>query len=175
MTYIETSRLILRDWLESDRVIFQRMNADPEVMRFFPKTSSQEETNHFILAIEKELKESNYGLYAVEVKATGNFIGFIGFHKASFSAGFTPCIEIGWRLCKSAWGNGYATEGAKACLVYGFENLGFEEVYSFTASINLPSENVMKKIGLQFVGEFEHPNVDNGSILKNHVLYHIKK
>ena len=171
MNYIETERLILRDWLESDRGVFQKMNADPEIMRYFPKTSSAIETDNFILAIQRELKESGYGLYAVEVKETGAFIGFIGFHKASFKASFTPCIEIGWRLNKTAWGKGYATEGAKACLQYGFEILGFEEVYSFTAAVNTSSENVMRKIGLQYVATFDHPSVAKESHLSKHVLY----
>lgn len=145
MIYIETPRLILRDWKEEDLEPFRELNADKEVMQYFLKVYSKEETDPFYRAIKKELKEYNYGLYAVEVKKSKEFIGFIGFHKATFEADFTPCIEIGWRLKRDAWGKGYATEGARACLEYGFTNLNFKEVYSFTAKINKPSQNVMKK------------------------------
>lgn len=116
MIYIETARLRLRDWQEADFELFSRMNADEEVMKFFPKTLSKEESDAFAKAIIAEIKENGFGLYAVEVKETNEFIGFIGFHRATFESDFTPCIEIGWRLKKEVWGRGYATEGAKACL-----------------------------------------------------------
>lgn len=174
MIYIETSRLRLRDWKEADFEAFSQMNADEEVMKFFPKTLSKEESDAFAKAIIAEIKEYGFGLYAVEVKETNEFIGFIGFHRATFESDFTPCIEIGWRLKKEAWGKGYATEGAKACLKHGFEELDFDEIFSFTADINEPSKHVMKKIGLQFVKEFDHPRVDKDSPLLKHVLYHIQ-
>lgn len=175
MIYIETTRLRLRDWQEADFEPFSRMNADEEVMRYFPKTLSKEESDAFAQAIIAEIKEFGFGLYAVEVKETNEFIGFIGFHRATFESDFTPCIEIGWRLKKEAWGRGYATEGAKACLQYGFEELGFGEIFSFTADINEPSKHVMRKIGLQFVKEFDHPRVDQDSPLLKHVLYHLRR
>lgn len=173
MIYIETTRLRLRDWQQSDFEPFSRMNADEEVMRYFPKTLSKEESDAFAQAIIAEVKEYGFGLYAVEAKETNEFIGFIGFHRATFESDFTPCIEIGWRLKKEAWGRGYATEGAKACLQYGFEELGFGEIFSFTAAINEPSKHVMRKIGLQFVKEFDHSRVDQDSPLLKHVLYRI--
>lgn len=175
MIYIETSRLRLRDWQEADFEPFSRMNADEEVMRYFPKALSKEKSDAFAQAIIAEIKEFGFGLYAVEVKEANEFIGFIGFHRATFESDFTPCIEIGWRLKKEAWGRGYATEGAKACLQYGFEELGFDEIFSFTADINEPSKHVMRKIGLQFIKEFDHPRVDKDSSLLKHVLYHIKQ
>ena len=175
MIYIETTRLRLRDWQEADFELFSRMNADEEVMKFFPKTLSKEESDAFAKAIIAEIKEYGFVLYAVEVKETNEFIGFIGFHRATFESDFTPCIEIGWRLKKEAWGRGYATEGAKACLQYGFEELGFGEIFSFTADINEPSKHVMRKIGLQFVKEFDHPRVDQDSPLLKHVLYHKRR
>lgn len=110
----------------------------------------------------------------MEVKESKEFIGFIGFHRPSFEADFTPCIEIGWRLKRDAWGKGYATEGAKACLKYGFTELNFKEVYSFTAKINKPSEKVMKKIGMQYVKEFDHPKLEPNNKLCKHVLYVIR-
>lgn len=175
MIYIETPRLRLRDWKEADFEPFSRMNADEEVMKFFPKTLSKEESDAFAKAIISEIKEFGFGLYAVETKETNEFIGFIGFHRATFEADFTPCIEIGWRLKKEVWGRGHATEGAKACLQYGFEELDFGEIFSFTAAINEPSKHVMRKIGLQFVKKFDHPRVDQDSPLLQHVLYRIRK
>ncbi|MBS4219668.1 GNAT family N-acetyltransferase [Bacillus sp. FJAT-49711] len=175
MIYFETSRLRLRDWNETDLEPFSRINADEEVMRYFPKTLSKEETNAFFTLILSEFKECGFGLYAVEVKENKEFIGFIGFHKATFEADFTPCIEIGWRLKKEAWGKGYATEGALACLEYGLNELGFSDVYSFTADVNHSSKNVMKKIGMNYIETFKHPKINNDSPLNKHVLFHIKQ
>lgn len=171
--YIETPRLLLRDWKEEDSASFSRMNSDKEVMKYFPKTLSAEETTGLYQKILTEFKESGYGLYAAEIKENNEFIGFIGFHKALFDADFTPCIEIGWRLKKEAWGKGYATEGALACLEYGARELKFPDIYSFTASINQPSRNVMEKSGLNYIKHFDHPNMKEGSKLVDHVLYHI--
>jgi RimJ/RimL family protein N-acetyltransferase len=174
MIYLETFRLRIRDWVETDLEPFSRLNADEEVMRYFPKTLSKEETLVFYHSILSEFKECGFGLYAVEVKENQEFIGFIGFHRALFKAEFTPCIEIGWRLKREAWGKGYATEGAAACLKYGFKELGFSDIYSFTADINHTSKNVMTKIGMNFIQTFNHPKVKKDSPLKKHVLYQIR-
>jgi ribosomal-protein-alanine N-acetyltransferase len=174
MIYFETDRLRFRDWQQNDFVSFKKMNADREVMRYFPSTLTADESAEFLKKIKDEFKERGYSLYAVELKDTGEFIGYIGFHLSTFEADFTPCVEIGWRLHKNFWGRGYATEGAQACLRYGFDVLGLEEVYSFTATINTPSENVMKRIGLKYVGDFEHPKVGDAELLP-HVLYLMKK
>lgn len=175
MIYVETSRLRLRDWKEADLEPFCLLNADEQVMKYFPKTLSSEETNELYQSIQSECKECGFGLYAVEIKENQDFIGFIGFHRATFEADFTPCVEIGWRLKKQAWGYGYATEGAAACLQYGFATLGFDEVYSFTADRNTPSKKVMIKIGMRFVTLFHHPKMEQHSPLSKHVLFHIKK
>ncbi|MDI4643672.1 GNAT family N-acetyltransferase [Cohnella hashimotonis] len=173
MIYLETERLKLRDWEEADLEPFCRMNADETVMRYFPKTLSAEQTTAFYRSIAAEFKECGFGFYAVEETQSQAFIGFIGFHRATFEADFTPCIEIGWRLKKEAWGKGYATEGATACLQYGFNELGFNDIYSFTAEVNKPSENVMRKIGMRFVRTFNHPKVEEDSPIRKHVLFHI--
>ncbi len=151
------------------------MNEDKEVMAYFPKTLTANESNAFIHRIEAHFEAHGYGLWAVEIKETGAFIGYIGFYQATFESAFTPCIEIGWRLSRESWNKGYATEGAKACLDYGFIQLAFDEVYSFTAIINKKSINVMEKIGLIEEGNFDHPSVEAGHILEPHVLYKIAK
>jgi len=173
MICLETPRLLLRDWRESDIEPFARMNADEEVMRYFIKALTYEETVKFYEVIQAEFQECGYGLYAVETKEDGEFIGFIGFHRATFEADFTPCTEIGWRLKKESWGRGYATEGASACLRHGFQTLGLDKVYSFTADVNTPSKRVMAKIGMHFVKYFDHPRVAKDSPLCKHVLYAI--
>ena len=170
-TEIETPRLLLRRWRESDLELFAEMNADPEVMRYFPEPYSQERTKTLFDAIQREFAEYGYGLYAVEEKATGQFMGHTGFHHAELDVDFCPCIEIGWRLHKAFWNKEYATEGAKACLRHGFNRLGFDKVYSFTAVVNLPSERVMQKIGMKLERHFEHPEVPEGHPLRPHVLY----
>ena len=109
----------------------------------------------------------------MDVLKSREFIGFIGLAWCEMEADFTPCAEIGWRLKKSAWGKGYATEGATRCLAYGFEELQFKEIYSFTTTTNIRSERVMQKIGMSKVGVFEHPKMAIGHPLRPHVLYHI--
>lgn len=172
MIYFKTDRLIFRDWKNTDLELFINMNADKEVMKYFPDTLTRDESEDFFNLIKDEFVDRGYGLYAVELKDSGEFIGYIGFHLSTFKADFTPCVEIGWRLRKEFWGKGYATEGALSCLEYGFNTLGFKDIYSFTAVINTLSENVMKRIGLSFIKHFDHPKVEKG-LLVNHVLYHI--
>ena len=109
MVYIETPPLLLRDWKEEDILPFVRMNSDKEVMEFFLTTLTEEETMAFYCRIRKEFEEYGYGLYAVECKETQNFLGYVGFHNIAFESDFTPGVEIGWRLCRDAWGKGYAT------------------------------------------------------------------
>ena len=171
MIYFETQRLIFRDWKEQDLKEFRIMNKDLMVMKYFQKILTDQETDLFYRRIQDEFSDLGYGLYAVETKYNDEFIGFIGFHTATFDAKFTPCVEIGWRLKYKAWGNGYATEGAKACLKYGFDTLDFDKVYSFTSKVNIQSQNVMKKIGMKKVMEFKHPNIIENSPLCEHVLY----
>ena len=173
--YIETPRLLLRNWLESDLETFAEMNADPEVMRYFPETLNAEQTNRFYESIQEEFSAYGYGLYAAEEKSSGSFMGFIGFHWCRRELEFHPSVEIGWRLDKRFWGKGYASEGAKACLEHGFEHLGFDKVISFTSVENVASQRVMQKIGLQLEGHFNHPLIPDGHPLKPHVLYGIKK
>jgi len=171
----ESERLGFRLWTAEDRIPFSRMNANKNVMQYFPDVLHPEESDKFVTKIMNHFDEHGYGLWAVELKAARTFIGFIGFYTATFTANFTPCVEIGWRLDEAFWNSGYATEGAKQCLDYGFMVLGLDEVYSFTSQLNVPSIRVMKKIGLKMHGSFCHPAIEKDSPLRPHALYKIDK
>ncbi len=172
---LETKRLILRNWRESDLPEFATMNADKRVMEFFPSPLTSLESDALVTKFTKHFADHGYGLWAVEVKGEAPFIGFIGLAIPSFAAHFTPCVEIGWRIAYEHWGNGYATEGAKAVLQYGFEVLSLKEIVSFTAEINTRSQNVMQKIGMTHNPDDDfdhpHPSIPTGHQLKKHVLY----
>lgn len=172
MTYIETKRLILRSWNPEDLPLFVAMNKDKRVMRFFPNILSESETEAFYNRIQDEFNRNGRGLYAVEIKTSGEFIGYVGLHEISFEADFTPGVEIGWRLAADYHNQGYATEAAKAVLELAKVS-GIERLYSFTAKINAPSEHVMQKIGMIKIGEFDHPKLPEDSPLLRHVLYRI--
>ena len=143
-------------------------------MEFFPKILTFEETRKWVEKIRDNIAKGEFGLWAVEIKQTCEFIGFAGLSVPKFQADFTPCIEIGWRFGYKHWGKGYAQEAACECLNFGFNKLNIKEIVSFTSAINMRSINVMKRIGMQYVKEFEHPNIERGSNLCKHVLY-IKK
>lgn len=171
--YIETQRLILRSWQERDIPQLARMNKDDKVMEYFLKKLSYEETNDFYNQIQEELMASGFGTYAVEVKDTGAFIGFVGLHNVTFDVDFVPAIEIRWRLLPEFWGKGYATEAARACLNYAKDELKLKEIVSFTSLPNKRSEHVMQKIGMTRIKEFGHPLVEPNHPLYRHILYKI--
>lgn len=172
--FIETERLILRHWKEEDRKPFAVMTGNPNVMKYFPSTLSTEESSAFVDRINSEFEETGYGLYAVETKDTGEFIGYVGFHRFTFDAPFSPNWEIGWRISDKFWHKGYATEAATACINYAREKKMYNTLYSFTAFPNIPSENVMKRIGMSYEMTFMHPKLPHGHRLKEHKLYSIK-
>lgn len=169
---IETPRLILREWRFSDFLPFSRLNANPEVMHYFPNVMTKEESDLLAHRIIEDMNAKEFGLFAVELKTTGTFIGFVGLHEIAFDGEIKGEIEIAWRLDKEFWNKGYATEAANAVLAFA-KKLGLKTIYSFTALENKPSERVMQKIGMSKMGEFEHPNLENGHWLKRHVLYSI--
>ena len=172
--YMETERLILRSWKYEDRKPFAEMNCNKTVMKYFPATLSVDESNAFVDRINAEFDETGFGLYAVEIKETGEFVGYVGFHRFTFDAPFSPGWEIGWHISDRFWNKGYATEAAKACLVHARENCLCNKLYSFTAVPNIPSENVMKRIGMSYQGTFMHPALSDGHWLKEHKLYSIE-
>lgn len=168
---IQTARLGLRNWKMGDLNHLVALNANAAVMEYFPNTMTRKQTEGYFRRIQQHFSEFGYGAYAVEELDSKKFVGLVGFNQARFKAAFTPCVEIAWRLCPSVWNQGYATEAAQACLVYGWQELDFKEVYSFTALPNQKSAHLMQKIGMQKVGEFDHPNLKAGHWLKRHVLY----
>ena len=173
MIMIETGRLVLRQWREEDVAPFAEMNRDVEVMEHMPKCLSLEESEQFYRRIMAEHEACGYGLYALELKDTGTFIGYTGFHHFDFDADFAPGIEIGWRIARRYWNQGYATEAARACISYARANRLFNEIYSFTAVCNHRSERVMQKIGMERHGWFLHPALPDGHRLKLHVVYRL--
>ena len=171
-----TERLAFRAWQDEHRAPFAAMNADTEVMRYFPAALTAEQSNAGIDIWLRQFADQGWSNWAVELRDTGEFIGFIGLTVPRRQLPFSPCVEIGWRLKRLAWGKGYATEGAKECLRVGFERLGLVEVVSFTALTNLPSVRVMQRIGMVNANaNFEHPAVPEGHVLRSHCLYRIPR
>ena len=174
---LTTDRLILRRWRDSDRGPFAGLNADPEVMRHFVRPLSRAESDAMVDRIETRFEERGYGLWAVERREDGAFLGFTGLAHQSFEAHFTPCVEIGWRLAVFAWGHGYATEAAREALRFGFVEATLAEIVSFTSSGNAASIRVMERLGMHRdpSDDFDYPNVPIDHPLRRHVLYRLTK
>lgn len=174
---LRTERLVLRGWRDEDRAPFAAMNADPEVMEHFPAPLTTAESDTAVDRIQAHFDEHGWGLWAVEVPGAADFVGFVGLWAPTFEAHFTPCVEVGWRLARSAWGQGFATEGGRAALRYGFDVLGLDEVVSMTSVGNERSRRVMEKLGLTHdpADDFDHPNVPEDSRVRRHVLYRIRR
>ncbi len=168
---LKSKRLGLRNWLPEDEAPFIEMCQDPEVMRFFPALSSKEETLDLINRLRLHFEKHGYTYFAVDVLETGEFIGFCGLAVQAWQSEFTPCVDMGWRLQQSAWGKGYATEAARACLDAAANIFGLQEVFTFAPDLNLPSQNVMKKIGLEYAGDFIHPAIADDNRFKTCVAY----
>lgn len=173
----ETDRLFLRTWKKSDLETFYKINSDPQVMEFMPKTLRREESNQAAERIQAHFKSHNFGLWAIELKSTHQFIGFVGLSIPTFESHFTPCVEIAWRLGKDFWGKGFATEAAKKSLEIGFTTFNLNEILAFTVLANLRSIGIMKKLGMKTnpLENFDHPKLPENSPLKKHVLYRINK
>ncbi|MFD1294978.1 GNAT family N-acetyltransferase [Lutibacter holmesii] len=171
----KSKRLGFRNWSEKDLIKFSEINADLEVMKYFPKPLTKKETAEFIDRLIKHYKNNGFNYFATEILDTGELIGFIGLAFQDYKTDFTPAIDIGWRLKRSSWGKGYATEGAKKCLEFAFNKLNLEKVISTCTIQNLKSENVMKKIGMKKVGEFNHPKLKMFPEYKKCICYEIKK
>ncbi|WP_075182094.1 GNAT family N-acetyltransferase [Pantoea sp. 1.19] len=172
---LTTPRLLLRGWREDDLPIFSAMNADPDVMRFFPDVMTPAQSEEMLAVIRQRFVEYGWGLWAVERRDSGDFIGFIGLNPAPERLPFSPAVEIGWRLLPQAWGQGLAPEGAGRVLTEAFTHFALPAVVAFTAKINHPSRRVMEKCGMSQQGEFEHPRVPELHPLREHVWYRLTR
>jgi RimJ/RimL family protein N-acetyltransferase len=171
-----TERLVLRGWRDDDRDAFAAMNTDPEVMHYFHDTMTREQSDAMLDRMQAALEAQGWGLWALERRDTGQLIGFTGLAVPSYDLPFNPCVEVGWRLARSAWGRGYATEAAREALRVGFDEVGLDEVVSLTSVPNTPSRAVMERIGMtrDLGGDFEHPAVPLGHPMRPHVLYRVR-
>lgn len=176
MPRLTTDRLVLRRWRDADREPFAALNADPIVMEHFPAPLTRAQSDTMVDRLEAIFDEHGFGLWALEVAATGEFIGFTGLSVPRFEAPFMPAVEIGWRLTHASWGHGYATEAARRALRFAFDDAGLSEVVSFTSLSNARSQAVMRRIGMAHdpADDFDHPLVEAGHRLQRHVLYRIR-
>jgi RimJ/RimL family protein N-acetyltransferase len=174
MRELRTERLLLRGWRQSDREPFAALNADPEVMRHFPRPLTRQESDALAEQADADLRRQGWGLWALEERATGRFLGFTGLARPRFEASFTPAVEVGWRLGRAAWGFGFATEAARAVVQLAFDELDIDELVSFTVEGNARSRAVMRRLGMRHdpADDFDHPNVPEGEF-RRHVLYRL--
>ncbi|GAA4211535.1 GNAT family N-acetyltransferase [Actinocatenispora rupis] len=172
---LRTERLVLRRWRDADRVPFAELNADPRVTEHFRSPLSRERSDALVDRIEAGFEEYGFGLWAVEVAGSGEFVGFTGLAVPSFEPPWGRSVEIGWRLAAHAWGHGYATEAATAALDHGFDVAGLPSVVSFTARTNVRSLAVMRRLGMTYdpADDFDHPVLPPGHRLRPHVVYRL--
>lgn len=173
---IETERLLLRQWRDEDFEPFAALNADPITMEFFPSVLTTPESDAAAAGNRAHIEEHGWGLWAVEVVETGEFIGFTGLWTVPSDYPFIPAVEVGWRLARAHWGRGYATEAARAAVEFGFGDLGLAEIVSMTAVANLRSRRVMEKLAMNHdpADDFDHPRIPDGHPLRRHVLYRLR-
>jgi len=174
---LTTERLVLRGWTDDDLEPFAALNDDPEVMEHFPRRLTREQSDATAERIRGFIDEHGWGLWAVEVRDSGEFVGFTGLQVPRFDAAFTPCVEIGWRLARSAWGHGYATEAARASFAHAFGPLDLDEVVAMVVPANVRSQGVMRKLGMRRDegADFDHPLVPEGSHVRRHRLYRLTR
>ena len=174
---LSSARLQLRPWRDEDLPAFAALNADPDVMEYFPKCLNREESDQSAGRIREGLARHGFGWWAVDVFGVAEFIGFTGLSVPPYETHFTPCVEIAWRLARKYWGFGYATEAARLAMEYGFRSAGLPEIVSFTFVGNLRSRRVMERLGMTRNPEddFEHPRLPEGHPLRRHVLYRMNR
>jgi RimJ/RimL family protein N-acetyltransferase len=175
--HIRTDRLLMRAWCDRDREPFAALNADRRVSDYLAGPISRADSDAMVDRVQACWRERGFGLWAVERRDLGRFIGYVGLWPALFEAHFTPAVEVGWRLAPQHWGHGFATEAGREALRYGFEVLGLDEIVSFTAVANRRSRRVMERLGLErdHDGDFEHPAMATGHRMRPHVLYRLPR
>src|ERR1700722_18470994 len=165
----------MRRWREADREPFAALNADPEVMRYFPAPLDRAASDATVDRIEDLFRRQGFGLWALEVSATGEFIGFTGLNPMPGGVPGAGGMEVGWRLARGAWHQGYATEAAVAAAGVAFGGAGLAELWSMTAVGNQPSRAVMRRLGMSLHAHFDHPRVAAGHPLRPHVAYRLAR
>jgi RimJ/RimL family protein N-acetyltransferase len=172
---LTTARLELRHWRDDDLEAYAALNADPRVREFFPSVQTYQESAESMQCIRDHWQRRGFGLWAVEVIGGAPFIGFIGLSVPSFDAPFTPCVELGYRIDFDHWNYGYATEGSRAAITFGFETVGLSEIVAMTTTSNGRSRRVMERLGMSHnaADDFDHPNIAAGHRLRRHVLYRL--
>ncbi|WP_290627170.1 GNAT family N-acetyltransferase [Altibacter sp.] len=168
---LRSQRLGLRNWEQTDLAPFAEMGRDPEVMRYLPKLLSEKESEAFIERMQQHFLTYGYCYFAVDHLETKEFIGFTGLMQQPWESKFTPAVDMGWRLKRSAWGKGFASEAALVCLEAAHTAFQLNEVYAFAAQGNSASEKVMQKIGMTYVGNFEHPKLANDDRFEYCIAY----
>ena len=171
---LRTERLLMRRWRDADRRPFAAMNADPEVMRYFPAALDRAASDESVDRIEALFERQGFGLWALEEAATGRFLGFTGLNPMPTGVPGAGGMEVGWRLAQHAWHRGYATEAAMAAVDVAFTGAGLAEVWSMTAVLNEPSQAVMRRLGMVLHANFDHPSVPVGHALRPHVVYRLQ-
>jgi RimJ/RimL family protein N-acetyltransferase len=173
----DTARLRLRAWRESDLAPFFALACDPQVMEFLLPLPTRADSDAMVERLRQRFAENGWGFWAVEHKASGAFMGFTGLNSPAVALPFSPCVEIGWRLAREWWRQGFASEAARGALQVGFEQLGLDEIVAFTAWNNVRSAAVMARIGMKedVAGAFDHPLVPEGHALRRHRLYRIAR
>lgn len=169
----ETKRMGIRNWEESDISTFVKMGKDKEVMKYFPWVMTEEQSTKFIDRMRNQFEKKGYAYIPIVNLENGEFLGMVGLMDQNYDNYLGEFVDIGWRLKKSEWGKGYATEGAKGWLDFGFNEKKIETIYSVAPLLNLGSEKVMQKIGLEKVDELEHPKIPEGNPLRQCCLYKI--
>ena len=174
---LTTTRLILRPWHDDDITPFAAINQDAAVMRWIGDPLTLAQTEAWVGRMRTMWHEHGLGLFAAELRDTPGCIGYIGLSIPRFTAHFTPCVEIGWRLASAVWGQGLASEGATAVLAWAHTVLQLPEVVSFTTRGNVASQRVMQKIGMHYspADDFDHPMLPADHPLRPHVLYRAQR
>ena len=172
---LRTDRLLMRRWREADRDPHAAMNADPEVMRYFPAVADRAASDASIGRMEALFDRQGFGLWALELAETGEFLGFTGLNPMPYGVPGAGGMEVGWRLARRAWHCGYATEAATAAVGVAFDGAGLDELWSMTAVLNTPSQAVMRRIGMTWYADFEHPRIERGHRLRPHVVFRLQR
>jgi RimJ/RimL family protein N-acetyltransferase len=174
---LETERLILRPWRDEDRAPFAALNADAEVMRFFPTPLARNESDALSAEIRTHFGKHGWGPWAIERRDEAGFLGFVGLAQVRDSMPFAPAVQIAWRLMRDAWGKGFASEAARAAIAFGFEHIQLDEIVSYTTTINTRSVAVMQRLGMTHdpADDFDHPQIEPGGALRRHVLYRLTR